>query len=295
MAVLFVGWGIFFTYCLLKFRSRSGHAAAYSQIKAKPSKYAEIIVVAIEAFLLIGLSMPVWAKYRNDPPTPDKDPLVVRVVAQQFAWNFHYPGPDGKFGRCKPALVNETSKPIGLDKEDPNAKDDVTTINNFFIPKGRSILVRLSSKDVIHSFAVPLLRVKQDANPGMEIPVWFEATETTEEVQRRLVHTVELPKTADDILHWLGRNNRMSAMADITKDGKVVLPAFAALDKEGLKKLVDAGVTEASVAPTDPINIQCAQLCGLGHYRMMGQMKILEKDAFATWYSTANVEEEFVE
>jgi cytochrome c oxidase subunit 2 len=192
-------------------------------------------------------------------------------------------------------LVNETSNPIGLDKEDPNAKDDVTTINNFFIPKGRSILVRLSSKDVIHSFAVPLLRVKQDANPGMEIPVWFEATETTEEVQRRLVHTVELPKTADDILHWLGRNNRMSAMADITKDGKVVLPAFAALDKEGLKKLVDAGVTEASVAPTDPINIQCAQLCGLGHYRMMGQMKILEKDAFATWYSTANVEEEFVE
>jgi len=53
---------------------------------------------------------------------------VVRIVAQQFAWNVHYPGQDGKFGRSRPALVDEKINPIGLDFNDPAAKDDITTI-----------------------------------------------------------------------------------------------------------------------------------------------------------------------
>ena len=96
----------------------------------------------------------------------------MRVVGEQFAWNVHYPGADGKFGRTDPKLVS-TDNPLGLDRADPNAKDDVTTINQLNVPADRPVLVHLSSKDVIHSFGLYEMRVKQDAVPGMDIPVWF--------------------------------------------------------------------------------------------------------------------------
>ena len=63
--------------------------------------------------------------------------------------------------------------PLGLDRKDPNAKDDITTINQLNLPIDRPVLVHLSSKDVIHSFGLYEMRVKQDAIPGMSIPVWF--------------------------------------------------------------------------------------------------------------------------
>jgi cytochrome c oxidase subunit 2 len=62
---------------------------------------------------------------------------------------------------------------MGLDRTDPDAKDDITTINQLNLPVDRPILVHLSSKDVIHSFGLVEMRVKQDAIPGMDIPVWF--------------------------------------------------------------------------------------------------------------------------
>ncbi|PYR25353.1 MAG: hypothetical protein DMF92_20695, partial [Acidobacteria bacterium] len=69
----------------------------------------------------------------------------------QFAWNIQYPGADGKFGRTDVNLVS-ASNPLGLDRADPNAKDDITTINQLNVPVDRPILVHLSTKDVIHSF-----------------------------------------------------------------------------------------------------------------------------------------------
>jgi cytochrome c oxidase subunit 2 len=96
----------------------------------------------------------------------------VKVVGEQFAWNVQYPGPDGKFGRTDISLV-AADNPLGLDRRDPAAKDDVTTINQLNLPVDRPILVHLMSKDVIHSFGLYEMRVKQDAIPGMSIPVWF--------------------------------------------------------------------------------------------------------------------------
>ena len=297
MAVLFVGWGIFFVYCLVKFRAGANPRAHYDAIKAKPSKYAEVVVIVIEAILLVGISMPVWASYRNEPPTDD--PLTVRVVAQQFAWNIHYPGPDGKFGKTKPGLVNETTNPIGLDRDgDPAAADDITSINNFYVPKGRDVVVRLSSKDVIHSFAVPLLRVKQDAIPGMEIPLWFKATKTNDEVRESLVETVALPDSADDVEAFVKQHGIKVFMDDIAAatGGAPLARVGGWVDADVVKALMAAGVTEVTMAPKDPVNIQCAQLCGLGHYRMMGQMQIVEPEAFQAWADKqAGGEEEFFE
>ncbi|MBK8269668.1 MAG: hypothetical protein IPK83_15780 [Planctomycetes bacterium] len=68
MLVLFVGWGLFFAYTLFRFRKREGHRAVYEPVKGKISKYAEVAVGLFEVFLLVGLSMPVWADYKTKPP-----------------------------------------------------------------------------------------------------------------------------------------------------------------------------------------------------------------------------------
>ena len=102
----------------------------------------------------------------------DNEAVVVRVVAEQFAWNAHYPGSDGRFGRRDIKLV-AADNPLGIDRTDADAEDDIITTNNLYLPVDRPVLIHLSSKDVIHSFGLFEMRVKQDAIPGMDIPVWF--------------------------------------------------------------------------------------------------------------------------
>jgi cytochrome c oxidase subunit 2 len=76
--------------------------------------------------------------------------------------------------------------PLGIDRTDPNALDDISAPNQLHVPVGRPVLVHLSSKDVIHSFGLYEMRVKQDAIPGMQIPVWFIPTITTKEMRAKL-------------------------------------------------------------------------------------------------------------
>lgn len=177
MLVLFVGWGFYFIYVLVRFRKNNHPKADYVGVKTHLSSYVEVAVAVIELVLLAGFSIPIWANVTSAFPA-EKDALVVRMVAQQFAWNYHYAGADGIFGKTNPKLIDETTNPLGLDSSDPHAKDDITTINQFIIPVDKPIITKITSKDVIHSFGVPALRLKQDAIPGMEIPIWFKAVKT---------------------------------------------------------------------------------------------------------------------
>lgn len=209
MALLFVGWLTYFITALIKFRSRAGHQAQHHPKHSPVTKYVEIGVVIIEVALLLGFSFPIFSAYRDKLPAKE-DALRIRVVAEQFAWNIHYPGTDNVFGKTKPQLMGP-GNPIGLDPEDLAGKDDVVAINQLHIPVGKPVIAQLSSKDVIHGFYLPVMRVKQDAIPGHEVTVWFEAKKT----------------------------------------GK--------------------------------FEIACAQLCGLGHYRMRGFFFIDTPEQFATW------------
>lgn len=178
MAVLFVGWGIFFVYTLFRFRKGRNPVASYEGAKGHFSTYGEAGVVLVEVILLVAFAVPIWATRVNAIPS-EKEAVTVRVVAEQFAWNVHYPGADGVFGRTDPKLIQAGSNPLGLDRTDPAGADDITTINQLHLPVNRKALIHLSSKDVIHSFFLPQMRVKQDAIPGMTIPVWFEPTRVT--------------------------------------------------------------------------------------------------------------------
>jgi cytochrome c oxidase subunit 2 len=171
MLVLFVGWGAFFLFVLVRFRKGANPKADYAGAKGKFAKSTEIAVAIVEVVLLLFYAIPAWATRVKQFPV-ENQAVVVHVVGEQFAWNVHYPGADGKFGRTDPKLVS-ADNPLGLDRTDPDAKDDITTINQLNLPVDRPVLVHLSSKDVIHSFGLYEMRVKQDAIPGLDIPVWF--------------------------------------------------------------------------------------------------------------------------
>ncbi len=170
-----------------KYRRREGRRARYTH----GSKRLEILWTAVPALVLVFLGVysgSIWADIRSETSFP-ADALTLDVTAKQFEWNVAYPGVDGT----------------------PGTEDDFTIRNQFHIPAGEPVVVRLQSEDVIHSFFIPQLRVKQDAVPGMTIPVWFEATEPGE------------------------------------------------------------------------MEIGCAELCGLGHYRMRGRVVIHEPGTYEAW------------
>lgn len=212
MLVLFVGWSLYFIYVLWRFSAKRNPRASYEGTRSHISNYTEAGVAIVEVVLLVGFSIPLWSKWTTPPPKA-ANPLEIRLVAEQFLWNVHYPGADGVFGKTDVKLVSSTN-PLGLDYEDAGAKDDVVSINQLHLEQGRPTIVRLSSKDVIHSFGLPVMRVKQDAIPGMEIPVHFTPVKT------------------NDGATW---------------------------------------------------EIACAQLCGLGHYRMRGQLFVHTKADFDKW------------
>jgi len=210
MFVLFVGWGTFFIVTLFKFRNKKNPKASYTGITSHFTTWIEVGVVIVEVILLIGFSIPFWAKQVNAFPKRT-DIIEVKVVAEQFAWNIHYSGPDGIFGKTSIQYFDKQSNPLRIDPNDPNGKDDITTINQLHLPIGKPAIIHLTSKDVIHSFSLPVMRVKQDVIPGMSIPTWFTPTKTGQ------------------------------------------------------------------------FEIACAQLCGLGHYRMKGYLTIHSQEDFDQW------------
>lgn len=177
MIILAIGWGAFFLISLFKFRRKKNPKADYAGVKSHISSYLEVGLVVVEALFLVGLSIPFWGQQVNAFPNR-ADTFEVRINAEQFAWNVHYPGDDGLFGNTDMKYFDKQANPMGLDPDDPNGKDDFTTINQLHIPIGRPALIHLTSRDVMHSFGVPLMRVKQDIIPGMSIPTWFTPTKS---------------------------------------------------------------------------------------------------------------------
>lgn len=180
MLILFVGWSIFFFYTLWRFRKNRQQRASYTGIRGHASSHVEFGVIIFEAVLLLGFAFPLWAARVDTSSYPTGDNVVrVNAIAYQFGWDFHYPGPDGKFGKRSPSLVT-TDNSIGLDFKDPAAADDFVTKNKLTAPVDRPLIVEITSKDVIHNFAVKHMRIGQDAIPGLRIPVNFTPIRTGE-------------------------------------------------------------------------------------------------------------------
>lgn len=176
MFVLFVGWLIYFIAAVVKFRKGANPKADYVGVKSHMSTYLEIGVAVVEGVLLVGFAIPLWARAVDHFPTAADNPIEIQIMAQQFAWNAHYAGTDGKWGKQNITFAAATN-PFGLDPADPAGKDDVTCLReDFLLPVDRHIICKISSMDVIHCFKLTQMRVTQDAIPGMSIPVHFKPT-----------------------------------------------------------------------------------------------------------------------
>jgi cytochrome c oxidase subunit 2 len=171
MALQGIAWGAFFVYCLVRFRSRGGPRATAQGLRPALPLVAIGLVVLGNAMLLVVTALPAWAK-RSAMPDPQSSPLEVRIAAEQFAWNVHYPGPDGRFGVTRSALIS-ASNPVGIDRTTADAQDDIGLLNTLTVPVGRAVIVQLSSRDVVHSFTLNEMRVRQDATPGTSVRTWF--------------------------------------------------------------------------------------------------------------------------
>ncbi|MFN2384575.1 MAG: cytochrome c oxidase subunit II [Gemmatimonadota bacterium] len=138
---------------LIKYRHREGRRATYTH----GSKRAEIIWTTVPFVLVLflaAMSSGVWLRVKDPARGAPQNALPMRVMAKQFEWNVTYPGPDERL----------------------DTPDDFVVRNQLHLPVDRAVVIALGSEDVIHSFFLPQFRVKQDAVPGMVIPVWFEAT-----------------------------------------------------------------------------------------------------------------------
>lgn len=155
----------------------------------------EMLWTAIPGVLLLVIAfaqMGTWAEIKFPSQFPDVEPLA-EVTASQFDWRFRYPGADGILGTA----------------------DDIESAFEFVVPVDEPVRFNLRSRDVIHSFFVPQFRLKQDAMPGMSIPMWFQA------------------------------------------------------EKVGVYDLI------------------CAELCGWGHYKMAGRVRVLSRPDYDAWMAQA--------
>jgi cytochrome c oxidase subunit 2 len=135
---------------VVMYRQQEGRRATYTH----GNTTLEIIWTIIPAAILIVLSfmsVSTWARVKRHAPDSD---FELQVTAKQFNWEVVYPGADRQFG----------------------TQDDVKFDNDLHVPVNKVVRIQLQSNDVIHSFFLPNLRLKQDAVPGRNILVWFEAT-----------------------------------------------------------------------------------------------------------------------
>jgi len=141
----------------------------------KPVVAFGVIIVGLEILALSLVGSKAWAAIYMTPAPSDA--IHIDVQAEQFAFFFRYPGPDGKFGKIHPELMNDGNGDyFGIDPmNDVAARDDIM-VGTLTIPVNKPILLTLHSKDMIHDFYVPELRIQQDILPGLEIPIHFTAT-----------------------------------------------------------------------------------------------------------------------
>ncbi len=154
-AWFFLAEGVLFFF-IFKFKAKKDQKGQYiTGEKKEEKKWINIphALVLLFDVLIIVAAINVWMTVKQTLPEPDR---VIGVIGQQWAWTFEHPGKDGELG----------------------TKDDIVLVDELHVEVGKVYHFNLESKDVLHSFSVPVFRLKQDAVPGRTITGWFEATMT---------------------------------------------------------------------------------------------------------------------
>ena len=164
-----------------RFRHKDGTKAYfYSHNNQIEFIWTIIPAVAMAALVLYGFKT--WQKATSNP---DDHPVLIECYAYQFAWEFRYPGPDGKLGRTDFRKIDMATNPFGLDMDDPASKDDFTT-KELHMPVNKDVKLVLRSRDVTHGAYLPNFRAQMYAQPGMENKIRFKPIITTAQMRAKL-------------------------------------------------------------------------------------------------------------
>ncbi|AIG29297.1 cytochrome C oxidase subunit II [Flavobacterium psychrophilum] len=223
-------------YFAFKYRGAEGKKAIYFADNDK----LEFIWTIIPVFVLAGLILYGLYTWTNIMfVDEDEDVMYVELYAKQFAWTARYSGKDNVLGKANVRLI-EGVNTMGVDMEDPNAQDDIS-VSELHIPKGKKIVFKLRSQDVLHSAYMPHFRAQMNCVPGMVTQFAFRPIMTTDEM-RQTEHMIE---------------------------------KVANINKIRAKKSIELVANGES--PLDPYTFDylllCNKICGASHYNM--QMKIV--------------------
>ena len=176
VGIAFAGAQVALGYMLWRYGARRDTTRG---IYSHGNNRVEMLCTAVTGVVFITMALfgqRVWAQLHFHEAPPGS--AQVHVVAQQFQWNFQYPGADNTFGRTDPAKIKDAELNfVGLDDADPAARDD-QVVTTLVMPAGRDTELTMTSKDVTHDIWVPELRFKQDVVPGMNIKVHFKPVKT---------------------------------------------------------------------------------------------------------------------
>ena len=245
-----------FFYCIFKFKAKPGVKAAYIAGETKEEKRFVSIphfLVLVCDIAVIYFAVVTWYNVKQDMPEPDR---TVRVIAQQWAWTFIHPGPneilDTPIGATQLDAA-ECEKGAGCGagtcisgEAGPLCVDDIVTTEDLHIEVGKKYKYELVSKDVMHDFSIPVFRLKQDAIPGRVITGWFEASR-------------EIPD-----------NPAVVAAKEKLKAGGTLL----------------ASQQVAADRALNEFDLQCAEMCGIGHGIMSAKVVLETADQHQQWIAS---------
>lgn len=177
------------------------------------------------------------------------DTMVVEIYAKQFAWEVRYAGKDGKLGKANVRYI-EGVNTMGVDMSDPNAQDDIT-VNELHLPKGKKVVFKFRSQDVLHSAYMPHFRAQMNVVPGMVTQFGFTPTMTTEEMR-------DDKAISEKVAHINAIRAKKST--ELTAKGQPALEPY-----------------------TFDYLLLCNKICGASHYNMQMKIVVQDKADFDKW------------
>jgi len=180
-----ISFAFFVTNLLLfffsfKYRYKEGRKADYYPDNNK----LEIIWTIIPAVVMAILVIYGWVEWSTITADAPEEAIEIEIMGKQFNWQVRYPGADGKLGKYHYTKIDGLNS-MGVDFSDKSSLDDFMP-GKLILPKDRPVLLKIRSRDVLHSVFLPHFRMKMDAVPGMPTQFWFTPTKTTEDVRKEL-------------------------------------------------------------------------------------------------------------
>jgi cytochrome c oxidase subunit 2 len=235
-------------YFAYKYSGKPGQKALYFSDSNK-LEFIWSIIPAIVLAVLILYGLYAWTNIMFVDEKDEKDAIVIELYAQQFKWDARYSGEDGVLGKANVRYI-EGVNTLGVDLSDPNAQDDFTS-SELHIPKGKRVIFKMRSQDVLHSAYMPHFRAQMNCVPGMVTNFSFIPSITTAEMRDKPA-MVEKVATINAI--------RTKKSADLVAKGQ---------------------------SPLDPYTFDylllCNKICGASHYNMQMKIVVDTPEEYKAW------------